>query len=67
MPAFCWRQSSINKPLPRGLIVAPTSLRRTENQRIGFSTSMRFMRQRIAGFQKIAVKIPRAAEGVITS
>jgi hypothetical protein len=54
-------------PSERGLATAQTSLRRIDVQRIGFKTSIFVIRQRIAGFQKIAVKIPRAADGVITS
>ena len=67
MPAFCWRASSMKMPDDFGLITAPTSLRLMENHLIGLRTSIFFMRQRMAGFQKIAVKIARAAEGVITS
>src|SRR3546814_2654547 len=48
------------------LAFAPTSLRRTDWKRIGFSTWMRSTCQRIAGFQWIASNMPRAAEGVIT-
>ncbi len=48
-------------------IFEPTSLRRTLRNRIGSSTWMRVTTQRIAGFQWMASRIPRAAEGVGTS
>ncbi len=51
----------------RAEMTAPISLRRTDSQRIGLSTSICKIRQAIAGFQRIASRMPRAAEGVITS
>jgi len=44
-----------------------TSFRRRLIQRMGFSTSILRMCQRIAGFHRMASKQARAAEGVITS
>jgi hypothetical protein len=38
-----------------------------ESNTIGLSTPILITTQRIAGFQYIASRIPRAAEGVITS
>jgi len=49
------------------LIFAPTSLRRNDWNRIGFSTWIRSTTKAIAGFQWTASRMPRAAEGVITS
>lgn len=50
-----------------GEIFEPTSLRRSDSKRIWLSTRSRSTRQTICGFQWIASKMPRAAEGVITS
>ena len=54
------------RTLPAG-ILPPSSLRRRFSKRMGFRTWMRSITQRMAGFQWIASRIPRAAEGVITS
>ena len=43
------------------------ALRLTDIQFMGFSTSIRVACQCIAGFQRTASKMARAAEGVITS
>ena len=48
-------------------ILLPTSLRRIDWKRIGFSTWILSITQRMAGFQWIASRMPRAADGVITS
>jgi len=45
----------------------PTSFLRTEIHFIGANTSIFFMFQKIAGFQRIESNIARAADGVITS
>ena len=57
----------MNIPLDLGEATDATSFRLIDVQRIGFITSIRVMRHRIAGFQNIAVNMPRAADGVITS
>jgi len=44
-----------------------SSLRRRVVQRMGASTSMRRICQRMAGFHKIDSNIARAADGVMTS
>src|SRR6266576_3870426 len=49
------------------LILVPTSLRRNDWKRIGLSMWMRSIVLTMAGFQWIASRIPRAADGVITS
>ena len=54
-------------PSLRGEATLATSLRRTEVQRMGFNTSIFVTRQRMAGFQRMASKTARAAEGVMTS
>ena len=46
---------------------APTSFLLIENHLIGFMISIFVTCQRNAGFQKIASKIDRAADGVMTS
>ena len=43
------------------------SLRRIEKNRIGLRTRISRIRQENSGFQKIASRTPRAADGVITS
>ena len=48
-------------------MTAPTSLRRRFIQRMGASTSMRATRHRMAGFHRMASKMDRAADGVMTS
>ena len=47
--------------------LCPTSFRHTVSKRMGLSTWMRSMIHRMAGFQWTASRIPRAAEGVMTS
>ena len=54
------------RTFPAG-ILPPNSLRRRFSKRMGFRTWMQSITQRMAGFQWIASRMPRAAEGVITS
>ena len=76
--ARCWRSSSTYRPsvpvpdfiadlAARSGILEATSLRRTLVKRIGLNTRSRVTTQRICGFQQTASRMPRAAEGVITS
>jgi hypothetical protein len=57
----------MNIPEDLGEATLPTSLRRTEIHRIGAKTSILFTFQEMAGFHKMASKIARADDGVITS
>ena len=52
--------------LPLGALW-PTSLRRIDWKRIGLRTRISSITQRMAGFQWMASRMPRAADGVMTS
>lgn len=55
------------RPPDDELMVLPTSLRLMLNHLMGRNTSMRVTCQWMAGFQKMASNMARAADGVMTS